>query len=363
MAVPSNDLKRSVAEQRTEIDAAISRVVSTGWYVQGPSHDAFEMQFAEYVGVRHCLGVANGTDALELALRAVTHGRNRPVVVVAANAGGYASTATRAAGLRPRYADVDPDTLCLSAETVAPLLDGHVSAVVTTHLYGRVGQIEPLQALCEERSVALVEDCAQAAGAFRSGQHAGTFGSVGTFSFYPTKNLGALGDAGALVTNDSELADRIRALRQYGWQNKYISVVRGGRNSRLDELQAAILSVRLPRLGIWNERRRQIVAQYRSAAEGSSLNILAAEGPEHSAHLAVAVTESRQDIRALFEEAGVRTEIHYPMPDHWQPTEGSRQPAHLPVTEWASERVLSLPCFPQLTDEEVDLVCEQIARF
>lgn len=360
MRVPSNDLRRGFEEQREALEAALLGVASSGWYVHGSRHAGFESEFAAYTGVRHCVGVGNGTDALELALRAAAPDPTRRAVVTAANAGGYTTAAARAAGLVPRYADVEESTLCLSAETVEPLLDDDVRAVVVTHLYGRLAAVEEIVALCAERGIPLVEDCAQAVGAARGTRRAGSFGDVGTFSFYPTKNLGALGDGGAVVTDDDELAARVRRLRQYGWERKYVVGQSGGRNSRLDELQAAVLAVRLPRVDAWNDQRRAVVARYREAAQGSPLDVLAADGAEHAAHLAVATTDRRDEVRAALEEAGVSTDVHYPVPDHRQPAAGDGPTVPLPVTERAASRVLSLPCFPQMTPDEVDHVCHAL---
>jgi dTDP-3-amino-2,3,6-trideoxy-4-keto-D-glucose/dTDP-3-amino-3,4,6-trideoxy-alpha-D-glucose/dTDP-2,6-dideoxy-D-kanosamine transaminase len=360
--VPTNNLGRGFEEQRAEIESALLGVASSGWYVHGRKHSAFEAAFAEFLGVRHCLGVGNGTDALELALRAVDDRPERILVVTAANAGGYTSSAARSSGLVPIYADVDETTLCLSARTVEPVLSDQVRAVVITHLYGRLADVELLAALCRDRGVPLIEDCAQAVGARRNGRRAGAFGTMGTFSFYPTKNLGALGDGGAVSTDDDAIAERIRSLRQYGWDTKYVVARSGGRNSRLDEMQAAVLLARLPRVDEWNQRRRTIIGRYLEAAGGTSLRVLPADGADHAGHLAVATTERRDETRALLAAAGVATEVHYPIPDHWQGIVAPTRPPSLTVTEWAVNRVLSLPCFPQLLDKEVELVCAEISK-
>jgi dTDP-3-amino-2,3,6-trideoxy-4-keto-D-glucose/dTDP-3-amino-3,4,6-trideoxy-alpha-D-glucose/dTDP-2,6-dideoxy-D-kanosamine transaminase len=219
MTVPMNDLLRGFASHREELEAVLGRVASSGWYVHGPEHAAFQEEFANFIGVGHCVGVASGTDALELAIRAVGQGRDG-TVLTAANAGGYTSTAARCAGREVSYADVDPAHLCLTAESVEPLLEG-VAICVVTHLYGRMAPIEQIAALCRDRGVAVIEDCAQSVGAGRGGRMAGSYGDACTFSFYPTKNLGALGDGGAVVTSDDELAASLVRLRQYGWTSKY----------------------------------------------------------------------------------------------------------------------------------------------
>lgn len=355
--VPLNDLRRGAQADGAALPDALLRVVDGGWYVHGPQHRAFEAEFAAYVGVPHCLGVASGTDALELALTALaTPGRD--VVVTAANAGGYTSVAARRSGLGLRFADVQPDTLCVGPEDVAALIDDRVAAVVVTHLYGRLADVGGLREVCDRADVPFVEDCAQAVGAQRDGRRAGSTGDVATFSFYPTKNLGALGDGGAVVTADDVLAGRLRALRQYGWGAKYRVDIPGGRNSRLDELQAAVLRLRLPQVDGWNARRREIIRCYVDAAAGSRLAVLPADGEHHVGHLAVAECEDRDAVREALSARGVQTDVHYPVPDHMQPALRDQHDARpLPVTEQSAQRILSLPCFPQLTEAEVEQVC------
>jgi aminotransferase EvaB len=358
--VPVADPSRAVRAFRAELDAAVAGVLDSGRYILGPEHDLFERELAEYLGAAHCVGVASGTDALEIALAAVGC-EEGDEVVTAANAGFYSSAAARAAGLRVRYADVDPPTLTLSAETVGAALTPNTRAVVVTHLYGLLADVEPIAELCRSRGIALVEDCAQAAGARRSGRFAGTYGDAATFSFYPTKNLAALGDGGAVVTGDEAVADRARRKRQYGWESKYAVTVDGGRNSRLDELQAAVLRQRLPHLDAWNERRREIAARYAEALPAPAGRLVALEGEDYVAHLAVALVEDRAAVRERLGAAGVGTDVHYPIPDHRQPVwGGALADTELPVTEHAAEHVVTLPCFPELTDNEVDRVCEAL---
>lgn len=339
---------------------AVQGVLDSGWYVHGPQHEGFERDFASYVGVDHALGVGSGTDALELALTALAR-PGRDIVVTAANAGGYTSVAARRSGLRLRYADVDPGTLCLDPDQVEPLLGPDVAAVVVTHLYGRLGDVDGLTAVCAAAGVPLVEDCAQAVGAASGDRRAGSFGTVATFSFYPTKNLGALGDGGAVVTRDAALAADLRALRQYGWSRKYVIESAGGRNSRLDEVQAAVLRVRLPGVDARNARRREIITRYAHAGS-RTLRVLPADGTGHVGHLAVVMCDDRSGAQGALKEAGVSSDVHYPVPDHQQPALVAHHDGRaLPVTEDAADRVLSLPCFPELTDAEVDEVCRVLA--
>jgi aminotransferase EvaB len=356
--VPVADPRRGVEALRPELTAALERMLDSGRYILGPEHDAFEEELARYSGVRHCVGVASGTDALELALVAVGCSEGDEVVSPA-NAGFYSTAAARSAGLRVRYADVDPDTLTVSAETIEAALTRATRAVVVTHLYGVLADVEPIVELCRGRGIAVVEDCAQAAGARRSGGFAGTFGHAGTYSFYPTKNLAALGDGGAVVTNEDGVAERVRLLRQYGWSKKYLVTAPDGRNSRLDEMQAAVLRVRLPYLDAWNERRRSIVGRYREALPLRIGRLVSRFGDDYVAHLAVAVVENRDAVVASLKDAEIGTDVHYPIPDHRQPLWGGElDGVRLPVTEHACEHVLTLPCFPELTDKEVDRVCE-----
>lgn len=359
-AVPFNDAGRQYLDLKDEIDAAVGSVLASGWYVHGSEHEHFEREFADYVGVASCVGVANGTDALTLALIAAGCVPGDEIVT-AANAGMYATSAALSAHLVPRFADVDPDLLTLSAATVEPVLGPATKAIVVTHLYGQLADIGSIAELSRSRGIALIEDCAQSVGARRDGLTAGAWGDLSTFSFYPTKNLGAIGDGGAVVTNDELLAQRVRQLRQYGWSEKYCSMLAGGRNSRLDELQAAVLRVKLPHVDGWNERRREIVRRYREAASPRE-RILGSTGHDYAAHLCVALAEDRQGLQRALASDGIATAIHFPIPDHQQPVLAGTAAARvrLPATEHASAHVLSLPCFAEMTDSEVSRVCQAL---
>lgn len=360
--VPLNDLSRGLAATRTELTSLIEQVADSGWLVQGPQHSAFESELAAYLGVDHALGVASGTDALELALRAVAPA-DRPVVVSAANCGGYTTTAARRAGLVVRYADVDASTHLLTADTLAPVLDSSVGAVVVTHLYGRAADVASVRALCAPLGIKVVEDCAQALGARAPEGRVGSLADVAAFSFYPTKNLGAIGDGGAIATSSSGTADAVRELRQYGWRGKYTIARDGGRNSRLDELQAAVLRTRLPRLDSWNERRRAIITAY-AARASTRITVLPTLGAGHVAHLAIVVSDNRRALQAHLAEHLIRTDIHYPIPDHHQPAFAAEYAdLALPVTERLAETILSIPVFPELRDDEVERVCQALERF
>ncbi|MGL4340356.1 MAG: DegT/DnrJ/EryC1/StrS family aminotransferase [Rhodoglobus sp.] len=362
-SIPFNDLSRGMARDRRALLEVTAAVIDSGYAIHGEQHAAFEAELARYLGTEAALGVASGTDALELAIKAVMP-VERDTVVTAGNAGAYTSTAVVRAGFIPRYADIDPQTLCLTADTVRDRLSERVGIVVVTHLYGHLGDVAALRTLCDERGIALVEDCAQAIGAVRNGRYAGTFGHAATISFYPTKNLGAIGDGGAVVAATAQTAETVRRLRQYGWDSKYRATLQGGVNSRLDELQAAFLRVRLRSIDQLNARRREIIRKYRVAAAGLDpelLIVLPAEGGAHVAHLAVARSARRGEVRAALAAAGIPTDIHFPLPDWTQPAFAHFSPeVELAATVSACEEVFSLPLFPELTDDEVDRVCAAI---
>lgn len=363
-AIPVNSLARQVAPLRDALLAAIAEVVDGGHYVLGAGVEAFEAAFASYCGVAHCVGVANGSDALELALRAVgvTAGDR---VALPANAAMYATVAALACGAEPAFVDVTGDSTLDPAALARAFEGGPLRAVVATHLYGRLADIEPIARLCAEHGVALVEDCAQAHGARASdGRRAGAFGDAAAFSFYPTKNLGAIGDAGAVTCGDAALAQRLRALRQYGWERKYVNALAGGRNSRLDELQARVLLLKLPLLDSWNRRRREIANRYSRGIRNAGIVVPAPAGEEYVAHLYVVHSERRDALRAHLANAGIASDVHYPLPDHWQPCfAGRHRQQSLPVTERHARTALTLPCFPELTDDEAGEVIDACNRF
>lgn len=355
MRVPLNDLRRGRERYAAGLREQFEQVLAKGSYILGEQVSAFEAEFAAHCGVAHCVGVGSGSDALELALRAVGVGADDDVVTVA-NAGMYGSIAIRAVGARPRYVDVDDDTLTLSAAQLAGALTPRTRAVIVTHLYGRLAAVVDVVRVARAHAVAVIEDCAQAHGARLGAARAGSFGTIGCFSFYPTKNLGALGDAGAITAGDAVLAQRVRALRQYGWDQKYRVTIQGGRNSRLDEVQAAMLRVRLPHLDEENAARRRILRTYAERIEHRSIRAPAAPGDDCVAHLAVVRSPQRDSLRRHLEAAGIGTDIHYPIADHRQPVARGEAAVSLPVTERACAEVLSLPCFAAMTADEVDYV-------
>ena len=353
----------ALANQGLDLAAAVRRVLDSNSFVMGKEVAAFEREFADYIRVRHCVSVANGTDALELALRALNIKAGEKVVCVA-NAGFYSATAIHLAGGVPLYVDVDEQTLTMSPEGLARALEEKPSAVIATHLYGQLAQIERLVEICRAAGVPLIEDCAQSHGASRGGRRAGSFADLSCFSFYPTKNLGALGDAGAVLTHNDLLATRLRGLRQYGWSSKYQVALLGGCNSRLDEMQAAVLREKLPHLERHNARRREIAKRYNEAFSRLPLRLPASVGEDFVAHLYVLRTTLREPLRAYLAGRGVGTDVHYPIPDIRQPAFAGRfDEVSLAVSEAACASAVSLPCFPGMPDEDVEQVIESVLAF
>jgi len=356
-----NDLNRHIKPIASAIEQAVSRVIASGWFVLGPEVSAFEQEFATYCGSEHCVSLANGTDALELALRALNIGKNSNVLTVA-NAGMYSSAAILATGATPVYADVRFDTCLIDVADVTRLVSElKIDAIVVTHLYGLMADIVQIVQLAKNKNIPVIEDCAQSHGAMINGKKAGAFGEIGCFSFYPTKNLGALGDGGAVVTNHIDLNEQVRQLRQYGWSSKYRATLAGGCNSRLDEMQAAVLRVMLPLLDKWNARRREIATRYTNGIRHTKIATPALHGEEYVAHLYVIKTPERDSLRQYLTEAGIPSDVHYPIPDYRQPC-----CSHLftdvnkPITEQLCTEVFTLPCFPEMTDAEVDMIVYRI---
>lgn len=355
MTIPFNDLRRGVAAHRQAINAAVARVLDSGWYVLGGEGRAFEEEFATaVVGGGHAVGVASGTDAIELALRALRIGPGDEVITQANTCVPTVAGIERT-GATPVLCDVEPDAGTMDPASLERALCDRTRAIVAVHLYGQCADVDALRAAAG--NIAIVEDCAQAHGAALSGRPAGSLGDAAAFSFYPTKNLGALGDGGAVTTGDEELADRVRSLRQYGQVERYLHA-EAGVNSRLDELQAAILRARLPHLESANERRRAIAGVYEAALEGTAGRPLARLADRvHAFHLFVVRVPDREAFQARLAEAGVGTLVHYPRPVHRHPPyQALADRVPLPVSEQLASTIVSLPLFPELTDAEVETV-------
>lgn len=351
--VPFNDLGRNSELLKPDLMTAFEEFLESGKYILGPQHELFESEMSAYLGVSHVIGCANGTDALQLALRGL--GVNpSDQVLTAANAGGYATTAINLIGAEPVYADVDANSHLLTINTLEHAI--HVQGlkpkvVVVTHLYGAAANISDICAWAHDRGIIVVEDCAQSLGAKEGKFRVGSIGDAATTSFYPTKNLGGLGDGGAVFTNDSNLADKIKKLRQYGWETKYNCQTEGGTNSRLDELQASFLRLKLRDLDTLNSRRRDIHSRY--ALAGKNLKFVNISSESFIGHLAVIETSNRTQLQKHLHHHGVATDIHYPIPDHQQGIRKNQRQWSLPVTERLSTRILSIPLFPELHEEEI----------
>ena len=352
---------------KAEIDAAIDRALASGRYILGPEVSAFETEWATYVGAAHAVGVANGTDAIELALRALDIGAG-DVVVTTSNTAVATVAAIELAGASPLLVDVDDQTLTLSPERLQEALTQHrgkIKAVIPVHLYGCPAEMGAISSLAAEHRLKVIEDCAQAHGAKIGERHVGTRGHLGTFSFYPTKNLGALGDGGAVVTNDTQLAERLRELRMYGWKERYISDS-VGMNSRLDELQAAILRVKLEHLGTANARRRAIAQRYHYSLGDLPLVLPPRQdGVEHVYHQFVIRLAERDALRAHLQAQNVDSAILYPLPVHQQRAYCGRVriAGELPITDRAARELLCLPVHPTLGDGDVARVVAAIRNF
>jgi dTDP-4-amino-4,6-dideoxygalactose transaminase len=368
LRVPFGDLKRPYDALQHELDDAVQRVLARGWYILGEEGRAFEEEFAAYCGVSHAVGVANGTDALYLALAALGVGAGDEVITVA-NSCIYQSEAILQTGATPVFVDVCPSTHTMNPEAAAAAITPRTRVLLPVHLYGRLAPMHELIALAERHHLAIVEDAAQAHGAWAYGtngiaRRAGAWGTVGCFSFYPSKNLGALGDGGAVVTNDMALAERLRRLRQYGWGQKYVLAEPGGRNSRLDEVQAALLRVKLRFLDEANTARRERAVWYGEMLADVPSIVCPPDEPGHVYHLYPLVSEQRDTLREGLHRAGIGNDIHYPLPAHMQQGyEGQVRPygaGMLPHTEQHASQTLSLPMYPELTYEEVERVAEAV---
>ena len=346
-----------------EIEAALLQVLRSNWYVLGSEVAGFEREFSAYIGVADCVSLANGTDALELALRAVGIGSG-DVVACVANAGFYGSTAIPAVGATPLYVDVDAVTMNMSPDALQLALQLRPQAIIVTHLYGQMADVDEVAKLARRAGIKLIEDCAQAHGARVEDRRAGSIGDVGCFSFYPTKNLGAIGDGGAITTNDPAIAQAVRRLRQYGWSTKYSVSSSGGRNSRLDEIQAPVLRAKLPRLDVSNARRREIAARYNAAFADLPIQLPSSTNDDYVGHLYVIRVEARDAFREHLSARDVASDVHYPVPDHLQTAYANAKVASsLEQTERACKTVASLPCFPGLSDSDVEQVIAAVRSF
>jgi dTDP-4-amino-4,6-dideoxygalactose transaminase len=356
--IPQTDPRAGYLAHREEIDAAALRAMESGRYILGDEVCGFEHEFSAFVGARHAVAVANGTDALEIGLRALGVGPGDGVVTVSHTAVATVA-AIELAGARPILVDVDPADFDMAPADLAAVLAKppvRVRAVIPVHLYGHPARIDEIAALADRFGALVLEDCSQAHGATVKGRQVGQFGAVGAYSLYPTKNLGALGDGGVLVTDDDALAGKLRALREYGWRQRYVSYTIG-RNSRLDELQAAILRVKLRYLTQDNARRREIAARYDVGLAQTRYHLPSTRSEmTHVYHQYVVRTRARESVREFLNAQGIATNVHYPLPVHLQPAFKGRVllgTSQLTQTEAMMSEILSLPMYPQMDDAAV----------
>jgi dTDP-4-amino-4,6-dideoxygalactose transaminase len=363
MILCSNPLAQYNAH-KAEIDAAIQRVLDKGWYILGEETKAFESEFAQYIGVTYGIGVGSGTEALHIALAACGIGPGDEVVTVS-----HTAVATVAAieltGARPVFVDIEPDYYTLDPNRLEAAITKQTKAIIPVHLYGQSADMLPIFDIAKKHGLRIIEDCAQAHGARYQGRRVGTWGEIACFSFYPTKNLGALGDGGMVVTSDPELAEKARLVREYGWAERYISKIPGW-NTRLDELQAAILRVKLRYLDADNEARVNLASKYDYALEGAGLvTPKRRQGSTHVHHLYVVRSAERDEMQAFLKTRGVGALIHYPVPVHLQPAyrDTLRRSDNLLETEKAACEVLSLPIYPELHEKELQAVVEIVQYY
>jgi dTDP-4-amino-4,6-dideoxygalactose transaminase len=362
--IPFSDLKLQYFSIQEEIDASIERVLTSGWFILGQEVQAFEEEFAAYVGADSAVGVGSGTEALHLALLACGVGPGDEVITVS-----HTAVATVAAidliGARAVFVDIDPLSYAMDTSQLEERISPATKVILPVHLYGQMADMDPILAIARRHGLRVVEDAAQAHGAEYKGRKAGSLGDVGCFSFYPTKNLGAYGDGGLVVTSDPELAERLKLLRQYGWRERYVSSVKG-LNSRLDELQAAILRVKLERLDEWNVVRRKHAALYDTLLKDAvAVTPSELEYGKHCYHIYAIRSQHRDKLKTFLRQRDVGALVHYPVPVHLQ---GAYQDlgcgeGTLPVTERVAREVLTLPVAPEVTEEQIRQVSDLVLEF
>ncbi len=355
--IPFNDLKAAFGKYEAELKNVANKIIESGYFVLGPNVKAFEKEFASYIGAEHCFGVGNGTDAIEIGLRAIGVTEKSEVITVA-NAGGYTTSACLSIGATPVYVDID-DNLIISAEAVKNAITTETSAIVVTHLYGQAVDVDVIRQIAGD--VPILEDCAEAHGAKINNKMVGSLGDISTFSYYPTKNLGALGDGGAVLCNDTKIAEQVTLLRQYGWSVKYHNAIPYGRNSRLDEIQAAFLRVMLTHIDELNDERKNILKAYCTAAPKLFEHIFSDE--RNVAHLAIATVQDREGFRQYATECGVATDIHFPVLDSDQESLANInfKKDELTNSRKFVEKIVSVPCYPGMSSDQIDTVCSLLS--
>ena len=361
MKIPFGNLKRQYEQLREQIDAATREVYESGWFILGSQVQNFEAKFAEYCGANYAVGVGSGTEALHLALIACGV-RPGDEVITVSNTCVPTLSAVSFAGAVPVFVDIDETTFTINPSLIEARITPKTKAILPVHLYGQCADMDPILEIARQYGLVVVEDCAQAHGSQYKGRMAGTMGDAGAFSFYPSKNLGAFGDAGLVLTNHETIAETLIKLRNYGQEKRYYHSIKGF-NSRLDELQAAILKTKLPYLDTWNQRRREIARRYQEAFSQVGLCCpLEARDRFHTYHLYVLRVPQRDRFQKLLEEKAIATIVHYPIPVHLQEAyaECRVQSKYLPLTEQLAGEIISLPLYPELTDEEVDYIIQTV---
>lgn len=363
MDVPFLDVKASYAGLKDEIDAAYLRVMESGWFILGEEVEYFEKEFAAFCGVNHCIGVGNGLDALNLVLRVWNIGDGDEVIVPANT---FIATWLAVTGTGAKPIPVEPDLLSYNLDPVKieAAITSRTKAIIPVHLYGQPAEMKPIMEVARKHGLRVLEDAAQAHGAVYQGKKAGSIGDAAAFSFYPGKNLGAFGDAGAVTTNDAELAEKLRKLRSYGSNIKYVHDFQGV-NSRLDELQAAILRIKLRKLDSWNSHRQSLASRYCEELKGCDLILPAvSEGKFPVWHLFVIRTKERDALQRSLQAAGINTVVHYPIPPHLSQAYSSLgfSAGDFPIAESMADQVLSLPMGPHLSDEMFEYVCAKLRQ-
>lgn len=364
MNVPFMDLKTQHRTIASEINTCISKVVETADFILGEELTLFEEEFARYCNTRFAVGLDNGTSALELALRAYGIGPGDEVIT-AANTFIATVSAIAFTGALPVLVDIDPQTYNIATNNIDSIITKRTRAIIPVHLYGQPSDMDPIMEIAKKHNLIIVEDACQAHGALYKGQKVGSIGNIGCFSFYPAKNLGAFGDGGMLVTNDKEMADRVRMLRNYGQQEKYKHLFIAY-NRRLDTLQAAVLRVKLKYLENWNEARRHHAGLYTKLLSNNNLSLpLETKYAHHVYHLYVVRTARRDALQKHLKNSGIATGVHYPIPVHTQQAYqylGYRK-GDFPISEAYAEQILSLPMYPELTEEQIEYVAKTIKKF
>lgn len=366
MKVAFVDLKQQYHSLKNEMDKAIFSIIEQTSFIGGEPIRSFESQFAKALGVKHCIGVGNGTDAIYIALKMLGVGSGDEVITTAASWISTSETISQT-GATPVFVDIHPEEYTIDVAQIEAKISSRTKAIIPVHFYGQAARISEIRALCDKHHIFLIEDCAQSHFTKEGGRNVGTFGHAATFSFYPGKNLGAYGDAGAVVTNDDELAQKMRMYANHGALKKHAHEMEGI-NSRLDTLQAAILNVKLPHIHEWNQKRRANAAVYTQLLGAMNLPLrlpLVRENTEHTFHLYVVQTPLRNELKSFLEAHGVQAAIHYPtaLPNLKAYEYLGHQPSEFPVANIWQQQSLSLPMYPELTTEEIEYVCDKIRKF